>query len=267
MTATTDLEPVSGELVPTSSRTLFATDDPDEVLDRARSVARALKGALDQGGMVQKIGNNEHVLIDGWQTLGSMLGVAPHVVWSRRLPEDGPEGWEARAEAITVEGGRVVGAAEAMVTKAERNWRRADDYALRSMAQTRAMSKALRAPLGFIVALGGLNPTPGEEANAEPADAPSEALPPWAMAIDEAAVDRFDEALTTVLTAAGVPAAKHVAWYGVGSPLVAFCEGDIPACVARFAKLLTQAIANPNVPPPPEDTPAAASPDVPPEEV
>jgi hypothetical protein len=147
-------ETITGELVeiPQPPRTLFRTDDPAEVLEAARAVAGVLKDALTSGDMVQR------VKIDGWQTLGSMLGIAPYVVWSRAIEN----GWEARAEARTADG-RVVGAAEAMCTHAERNWARNDEYALRSMAQTRAMSKALRGPLGFIITLAGHNATPAEE--------------------------------------------------------------------------------------------------------
>ena len=49
------------------------------------------------------------------------------------------------------------------------NWSGRDDYALRSMAQTRAVSKALRLPLGFIVALAGYEATPADEMPAEEA--------------------------------------------------------------------------------------------------
>ena len=54
-----------------------------------------------------------------------------------------------------------------MCSRAERNWTRSEDYAIRSMAQTRAMSKALSGPLRFIVTLSGLSGTPAEEANTE----------------------------------------------------------------------------------------------------
>lgn len=154
----TEVDVLTGELVPSESRTLFRTDDPSQVLAAAREVAEALKGALDEGGMVQRIRDNEHVKIDGWQTLGSMLGVSAHTVWSRPIEN----GWEAKAEARTLDG-RAVGAAEAMCTRSERTWASRDDYALRSMAQTRAMSKALRGPLGFIITLAGKSTTPAEE--------------------------------------------------------------------------------------------------------
>ena len=59
--------------------------------------------------------------------------------------------------------GALVGAAEAQVTRQEQNWRSRDDYALRSMAQTRATGKAMRLPLGFVMSLAGYEATPAEE--------------------------------------------------------------------------------------------------------
>jgi hypothetical protein len=59
--------------------------------------------------------------------------------------------------------GQVVGAAESECMPAERRWANADDYARRSMAQTRATSKALRQPLGFVMQLAGFDATPADE--------------------------------------------------------------------------------------------------------
>jgi len=155
--------------------TLFRTDDPVEVVERASRVADALKGVLDRQGLTALIGNKRHVLVEGWTTLGAMVGVTAVPVWTKPLDGNAPEGrtfgWEARVEAHTLDG-RVIGAAEAMCTRAESRWKSADDYALRSMAQTRATSKALRGPLGFVVTLAGYQATPAEEM---PADAPAPA--------------------------------------------------------------------------------------------
>lgn len=153
----TDLEPVPAAAPPS---TLFGTDDPSEVIVRAGKVAASLKSVLTAQHMVQRIQGKEYVKVEGWQTLGSMLGVVPVVVWTR--PVDG--GWEARVEARTADG-RVVGAAESMCVEAEGgNWgAKATSNARRSMAQTRAVSKALRGPLGFVVTLAGYQATPAEE--------------------------------------------------------------------------------------------------------
>lgn len=157
-------EDLGGELVPheppAQSMTLFHTDDPVEVVERATRVADALKSVLAQQGMIARIGGKEHVQVEGWQTLGGMLGVVPIVVWSRRVED--PAGWEAKVEARTLDG-RVVGSGEAQCDRGESRWKTADEYAIRSMAQTRATSKALAAPLRFIVKLAGFSGTPAEE--------------------------------------------------------------------------------------------------------
>ena len=91
-----------------------------------------------------------------------MLGVFPVCVWSRPLED----GWEARVEARTRDGA-IVGAAESECRRSERRWAKADDYAIRSMAQTRATSKALRLTLGFVMELAGFDATPADEIPAE----------------------------------------------------------------------------------------------------
>ena len=137
---------------------LFGTTDPVEIVGKARDVANALKGVLKSQGLITNIQGKEYVQVGGWTLLGTMLGVFPVLEWTRELPN----GWEARVEAKTM-AGVTVGAAEAECTRDEKMWASRDDYAIRSMAQTRATSKALRMPLGFVVTLAGFQATPAEE--------------------------------------------------------------------------------------------------------
>jgi hypothetical protein len=105
--------------------------------------------------------------------------------WTRKLED----GWEARVEARTLDG-RVVGAAESECLSSERKWGRADDYAIRSMAATRATSKALRMPLGFVMELAGFDATPADEIPAE--DTPGTAPGPSSGPIpDEVKADQL----------------------------------------------------------------------------
>lgn len=158
---TTELAVVDGEIIEEHQPiTLFGTTDPVAVVQRASTVATALADVLRQKQLTKRIGNRDHVLVEGWTLLGSMLGVFAEIEWTR--PTD--NGWEARAVARTL-AGQTVGAAEAMCAKSERTWSSRDDYAIRSMAQTRAVSKALRLPLGFIMELAGYSATPAEELN------------------------------------------------------------------------------------------------------
>lgn len=149
------------EIAPTS--TLFGTDNPGEVVERAAKIAKTLEDVVRKQNLVVRIGQSEHVRVEGWTFLGSMLGVFPVVEWTRPvMHEEEQIGWEARVEART-RGGEIVGAAEAECLFSERTWKSRDDYALRSMAQTRAVSKALRLPLGFVMQLAGFDPTPADE--------------------------------------------------------------------------------------------------------
>ena len=154
----TDVVPID----PAPSTTLFRTDDPVEVLERATAVANALKPAIANQRMVVNIHGRDHITVEGWQTLGAMLGVTPVCVWTHPIEK----GWEARVEARTLDG-RVIGAAEAECLRDERQWKTRDDFALRSMAQTRATSKALASVLRFVATLGGYEGTPAEEMPAE----------------------------------------------------------------------------------------------------
>lgn len=162
----TDIETTAEELgtevapyePPVAPTTLFRTDDPVEVVAKATQIAEALKKVLVDKGMIQPIQGRDHVKVEGWITLGAMLGVVPVVTWTHKLDR----GWEARVEARTLDG-RVIGAAESECLKDEDNWKDSEDYAIRSMAQTRATSKALSGPLRFIVTLAGYSSTPAEE--------------------------------------------------------------------------------------------------------
>lgn len=149
--------------------TLFGTSNPAEIVKAATEQANVLKAVIEENELFTNIQGRRHVQVQGWTFLGSMVGVYPITVWTRRLTleKDGLEGWEARVEART-RAGEVVGSSEGMCTRDEvsgnaQPWFDKPEYALRSMAQTRATSKALRQPLDFIMQLAGFDSTPAEE--------------------------------------------------------------------------------------------------------
>lgn len=161
MTDAIDVEAVEvgAELAEAAApNTLWRTDSPEEVLTRAIGTAEALMPVVRAKGLVVKIQGREHLTVEAWQTLGAMVGVSPVCAWTKKLEN----GWEARVEARTLDG-RVIGAAEAECLTDEARWKSADDFAVRSMAQTRATSKALASVLRFVATLGGASGTPAEE--------------------------------------------------------------------------------------------------------
>ena len=65
------------ELVEDTSATLFRTSDPVRVLAEATRTADALADVLKSRKLTTNIQGKDHVQVEGWQTLGSMLGVTP----------------------------------------------------------------------------------------------------------------------------------------------------------------------------------------------
>jgi hypothetical protein len=172
----TDIVPVPEEH-PGGTLTLFGTSDPNEVIQMAGKVATGLKDVLVKQRLTQRIGSSDHVKVEGWQTLGSMVGCFPvkegeveEIPWPSSIPtalqqakQDGKcFGFRASYRVQTLSGA-VVGGGEADCRRTESKWKDRDDYALKSMAQTRAQAKALKAPLGFIVTMAGYEATPAEE--------------------------------------------------------------------------------------------------------
>lgn len=227
--------------------------------------------------------DRKHVEVGGWQACGTMLGALggqplhAETVWTRRLLDDDgrlqrtrytatvkryhPKNqggglksettydvdgydWEARVE-IRTPSTIVVGAAEAMVSRAEETWSQRDDYALRSMAETRAESRAWRKAMGWIVHLAGYNPTPAEEMGHTPGADTSPAGPPFGPKLD---ADQREAVMTAIrqlveldqepAAGAGVIAVDDVA-KGVAQAIVAMTvvdeggQGYMPAIVGR----------------------------------
>ena len=106
--------------------------------------------------------------MEAWTTLGALRGVHAAIAWTR--PNESGDGILARAEARTLSGA-LVGAGEAECSRAEQRWKSAEPHAIRAMAQTRALSRALQAPLHHIAVLAGYA---GSSAEEMPADEPAQ---------------------------------------------------------------------------------------------
>lgn len=205
--------------------TLFRTENPAEVVARATETADALAKVVKSKKLTTDIKGKDHVRVEGWTLLGTMLGVFPVCVWTRKLEN----GWEARVEARTL-AGQIVGAAEAECLRAESLWSSRDDYALRSMAQTRATSKALRQPLGFVMTLAGFEATPAEEM---PSQGGGDSRKPTQTQIKKvhALIDKLDKA--DVGLDKGTITATYTEWYGT-SHLSELSRGQISDLIERL---------------------------------
>jgi hypothetical protein len=170
MTETIDaevIEETGGEIAirEPAAPALFGTDDPGQIIEKAKKVAVVLNDVITQQKLYTTISGKRYVLVEGWTTLGALCNVFAKTEWTHPIEN----GWEAAVVVVNGQGVEI-GRAEAQCLRSERNWKSRDDFALKSMAQTRAMGKALRMPLGWIAVLSGYESTPAEEMPAQAQD-------------------------------------------------------------------------------------------------
>ena len=141
----------------------------------ATGVADCLKDVIEtqklvKYGLNKKDPKQPYVLIDGWEVLGTFLGIVSVTkVIDEILDKQGRiKGYTARAtlyrnpimENGEIVGGTVLSQTEASATK---EGFQKDTSSMMSMAQTRALGKAYRMALGWIMKMAGYDATPAEE--------------------------------------------------------------------------------------------------------
>lgn len=133
---------------------------PKEMVVAATEIANVLKDVIDQQKLFVSLNGNQHVKAEGWSVLGTMLSILPK---EERVIRHEDGSFEAYVCLINNRNGHVVGGGSGFVGMDEPNWKKKPAYARRSMAITRATSKAYKTCFSWIIALAGYNPTPAEE--------------------------------------------------------------------------------------------------------
>lgn len=152
---------VTVEARPVLSLGSLAISGPDQIVERASAIATALAKVINDRNLYKKISGRNHVYVEGWTTLGAMLGVTPREVSCVRIDDDGT--YEAVVELVRVSDQAVIGRGSAICGTDEPTWRDRPNYARRSMATTRATGKAYRLAFSWIMNLAGYEATPAEE--------------------------------------------------------------------------------------------------------
>src|SRR3990167_5945448 len=146
------------ELVVQEPKGLVLEGDPESQLEYASKAAHALMKVAKPINIQGK----QYLQYGSWQVLGRFFGATAGVEWTKKLEENGKLiGYEARS--VVYRNGVIISSAEASCMKTERNWANRDEYAIKSMAQTRACAKALRNGFGWVAEMGGYSATPAEE--------------------------------------------------------------------------------------------------------
>jgi len=137
-------------------------------VEQAQEKAKILQDIVNQAGLAKNLGGKKaHLEYEAWVTIAAFYGCTPIVEWTRLIEYDGKAvGYEAKVNIVNSDN-RVISSAEAMCTFGEANWRNKPIFQLRSMAQTRAGSKAARMVFSWVAVLAGYSPTPYEEMTGE----------------------------------------------------------------------------------------------------
>jgi len=155
---------------------------PEDVIRRATAISKELAKIVESCKLYTLLNGRKFVRVEGWTTMGGMLGVLPREVSAERQ-EDG--GYLAVVELVRVSDGAIIGRGSALcgMDEHDRNgnqtWGGRAEYARRSMSITRATGKAYRLGFSWIMTLAGYEPTPAEEMDGviegqviEPAESP-----------------------------------------------------------------------------------------------
>lgn len=151
------------EIIVTPKKELILEGDPEAQLAFATKAANALMTVVKNKPKPVIIRGKQYLEYGDWQVLGRFYGATVEIEWTKKLlnSEGKTHGYEARA--LVNRNGETIASAEGMCTTDEERWGDAEEYAIRSMAQTRTAAKALRNAFGWVAELAGYSATPAEE--------------------------------------------------------------------------------------------------------
>ena len=139
----------------------YDTAKSDETLDLAKDLAKFIK----ENKLSTQVQGKEFVNVEGWQYAGSRLGIVPIVEHVINVSDyaAGEIKYQAKVTLFDMRSQHTVGAGFAICSNKESGKKFYQEFAIASMAQTRAIGKAYRNILAWIIRAAGYEPTPAEE--------------------------------------------------------------------------------------------------------
>jgi hypothetical protein len=151
------------------------------------AIAQDLAKFIKENKLSTQVQGKEFVNVEGWQYAGSRLGIVPIVAAVENCSTELEIKYQARVTLLQLSSQQTVGAGFAICSNKESGKKFYQEFAIASMAQTRAIGKAYRNILAWIIRAAGYEPTPAEEmeylgnapaAPVQPASAPAPAASP-----------------------------------------------------------------------------------------
>lgn len=148
---------MSNELIPQEKT--FDLAKPQQALDMASLLQRFVK----EKNLVSNIKGKMYPQVEAWQFAGSQLGLYPELMSVENLTNEKEIKYSAWVEIKRLSDGSTMAKGFAICSNKEASKRLFDEYAICSMAQTRAEGKAFRMLLSWLMKAAGFEATPAEE--------------------------------------------------------------------------------------------------------
>ena len=161
--------------------------------DSMLQLSNELSKLIREKGLSSNIQGKQFVNVEGWQFAGASLGLMPIITETKDLSNENSIKYMATCEVRNINTGAVVATGIALCSNSEKTKRYFDEYAILSMAQTRAIGKAYRNLLAWLMKAAGFEATPAEEmdfANEEPKKPSKKVEEVVAEIIEEEAIDK-----------------------------------------------------------------------------
>jgi hypothetical protein len=131
------------------------------------AIASQVQTHVKQNGLISNIKGKMYPQVEAWQFAGGLLNLFPRVTAVVDVSNGQKGVYKYRAEVeiydYTGEEPKFVTAAVAICSNEEPTKKHFAEYAIASMAQTRAIGKGFRVLLGWLMKASGYEPTPAED--------------------------------------------------------------------------------------------------------
>lgn len=153
------------------------------------TMAKVLKNHIAKHNLYTMIRGKAYVEVEGWQFAGGMMGIVPKVREVQDLGDgDKKYKWMATVDLIHIKTGEVVATGVAVCSNKESKKTSFDDYAVLSMAQTRAIGKAYRTCIAWVMKVAGYEATEAEGIDIDQEDG----------SVEEQSQDQVQEAVNKI---------------------------------------------------------------------
>lgn len=131
--------------------------------EQSLKVAEILQRFVAEKKLTANIKGKNYPLVEAWCFAGSQLGLYPLLTEVQNFSRDNEIKYSAWVEVRRISDDKVMSRGFAICSNKEASKRTFDEYAILSMAQTRAEGKAFRMLLSWIMKAAGFEATPAEE--------------------------------------------------------------------------------------------------------